>query len=156
MAIGVVVIGGLVFVVLSSTKGAHLQLQGKILKARTGGLSDADSVAVLDFRIQNTSDIPFVVRQVKVTLEKANGEKSEGNEISKIDMKQLFQFNRFLGDPYNDALSIRDRVPPHGQIDRMVAARFEVPQAQLESGKAIQLWIQDMDGAEFETVYKPK
>ena len=149
-------IGTLVFVVMSSTKGAHLQLQGKVLKARTGALSDEDSVAVLDFRIQNTSDIPFVVRQVKVTLEKAGGEKSEATLVSKIDMNQLFQFNRFLGQPYNDALSIRDRVPPHGQIDRMVAARFEVPQAQLEAGKAIQLWIQDMDGAEFETVYKPK
>ena len=156
MAIGVAVIGTLVFAVMSSTKGAHLQLQGKVLKARTGALSDEDSVAVLDFRIQNTSDIPFVVRQVKVTLEKADGEKSEATLVSKIDMKQLFQFNRFLGQPYNEALSIRDRVPPHGQIDRMVAARFEVPQAQLESGKAIQLWIQDMDGAEFETFYKPK
>jgi hypothetical protein len=152
----VAVIGGIIIVVLSGTKGAHLELQGQVLKARTGALSDADSVAVLDFRIRNTSDIPFVVRDVKVTLEKADGEKSEGNMVSKTDMKQLFQFNRFLGDPYNDALSIRDRVPPHGQIDRMVAARFEVPQAQLETSKAIHLWIQDMDGAEFETTYKLK
>lgn len=156
MAIGVAVIGGLVFAILSSTKGAHLQLEGQVLKGRTGALSDEDSVAVLDFRIRNTSDVPFVVRQVKVTLEKADNEKAEGNMISKTDMQRLFQFNRFLGDQYNDALSIRDRVPPHGQIDRMVAARFEVPHAQLETGKLIRLWIQDMDGAEFETVYKPK
>lgn len=149
-------IGGIIIAVLSGTKGSHLELQGKVLKTRTGGLSDSDSVAVLDFRIRNTSDIPFVVRQVKVTLEKADGEKADGNLVSKTDMQKLFQFNRFLGDPYNDALSIRDRVPPHGEIDRMVAARFELPQAELESSKTIDLWIQDMDGAEFETTSKLK
>src|SRR5205807_3313868 len=69
LGVGVVVIGGAIVVVLSGTKGSHLELQGQVLKARTGGLSDTDSVAVLDFRIKNTSDIPFVVRQVKVTLD---------------------------------------------------------------------------------------
>lgn len=144
----------MIFGVFSSTKGSHLQLQGQVLKARTGALADTDSVAVLDFRVQNTSDVPFVVRTMKLTLEKADGQKEDGSLISKTNLKQLFEYNRFLGSPYNDALTIRDKVPPHGQIDRMVAARFDVPQPQLESSKALHLWIQDMDGTEFETSYK--
>ena len=139
-----------------STKGSHLQLQGQVLKARTGALAEEDSIAVLDFRLQNPSDVRFVVRLVKVTLEKADGQKVDGALVSKTDMKQLFQFNRFLGSPYNQALSIRDEIPPHGQVDRMVAARFDVPQQQLEASKGIQLWVQDLDGAEFETTYKLK
>ena len=149
-------VAALVFGVFTSNKGSHLQLEGEVLKARTGALADTDSVAVLDFRVRNTSDVPFVVRTLKMTLEKADGQKEEGSVVSKTDLKQLFQYNRFLGSPYNDALTMRDRVPPHGQIDRMVAARFDVPQQRLESSKALHIWMQDMDGAEFEISYKIK
>ena len=149
-------VAGLVFGIFSSTKGSHLQLQGQVLKARTGALADTDSVAVLDFRLQNTSSLPFVVRTMKLTLEKANGQNEDGSLISKTDLKKLFEYNRFLGSPYNDALIMRDQVPPHGQIDRMTAARFDIPQQQLESAKALRLWIQDIDGTEFETSYKMK
>ena len=92
---------------------------------------------------------------MKITLEKADGTRVEGTLVSKVDMKQLFAYNRFLGERYNDALSIKDEVPPHGQIDRMAAAYFDVPQSELDGGRAIHLWIQDMDGAEFETTFKP-
>ena len=149
-------LAAVVFGVFSSNKGSHLQLEGEVLKARTGALADTDSVAVLDFRVRNTSDVPFVVRTLKLTLEKADGQKEEGNLVSKTDLKQLFQYNRFLGSPYNEALTMRDKVPPRGQIDRMVAARFDVPQQQLESSKGLTIWIQDMDGAQFETSYKLK
>lgn len=156
MGIGLVAMASLVFWIFSSTKGNHLQLEGKILKVRTGALTETDSIAVLDFRVRNPSDIPFVVRIVKVTLEKADGEKVEGNLVSKSNMSQLFEFNRFLGSPYNEALSLRDKVPPHEQVDRMAAAQFQVPQQDLESGKAIHLYMQDVDGPEFETSHPPK
>jgi hypothetical protein len=36
----------------------------------------------------------------------------------------------------------------------MVAASFPLSQADLEKAKTIDLWVQDMDGIEFDTVYK--
>ena len=156
MGIGLVVIGIVVFTVLSSTKGAHLELKGQVIKARTGALDDTHSIAILDFRVNNPSDIPFVVRQVWVTVEKSDGEKLRGDMVSKMDLSQVFQYNKFLGVQYNDALSIKDEVQPHGQIDRMVAASFPLSQANLENAKTIDLWVQDMDGIEFDTVYKMK
>ena len=113
-------------------------------------------MVVLDFRLRNPSDVLFRVREVKITLEKADGSRVDGTLVSKADLKQLFSYNRFLGERYNDALSIKDEIPPHGQIDRMAAAYFEAPQSDLDAGRAIHLWIQDMDGAEFETTYKPR
>jgi hypothetical protein len=148
---GILVVALAVFAILSSTKGSHLELEGKILKVRTGALSDMDSIAVLDFRVQNPSNLPFVVREVEVTLEKPDGSMIEGANVAKGDMKQLFQYNRFLGDQYNDALTIKDTVPAHGSVDRMVAARFDVNHHDLETAKAIHLSIQEMDGAQFET-----
>ena len=149
--VGVLVIGVAIFLVLSSTKGSHLVLNGKILKVRPGALGEDDSIAVLDLRLENPSDIAFVVRQVEVTLEKKDGSTAEGLVVSKGDLKQLFRYNRFLGDQYNDSLTIKDQIAPHTTVDRMVAARFEVKNQELESAKAIHLSIQDMDGPLFET-----
>jgi len=149
--IGVVVIAIAVVLILSSTKGSHLVLNGKVLKVRTGALSEDDSIAVMDLRMENPSNLAFVVRQVEVTLEKKDGTMADGLVVSKGDLKQLFQYNRFLGDQYNDSLTIKDQIAPHATVDRMLAARFEVKKDDLEAAKAIHVSIQDMDGPLFET-----
>ena len=149
--VGVVVIAIAVALILSSTKGSHLVLNGKVLKVRTGALSEDDSIAVMDLRMENPSNLAFVVRQVEVTLEKKDGSMADGFVIAKGDLKQLFQYNRFLGDQYNDSLTIKDQIAPHATVDRMLAARFEVKKDDLEAAKAIHVSIQDMDGPLFET-----
>lgn len=149
--IGLVALAIAVVVILAGNKGAHLQLEGKILKVRTGALGDGNSIAVMDFRVNNPSDVPFVVREVDISLEKANGEMTEGVTISKADLKQLFQYNRFLGDQYNDGLGLQDTIAPHSTVDRMVAAHFEVGQDDLEKAKAVHVSIQDVDGPLWET-----
>lgn len=149
--IGLVAIAIAVVVILSANKGSHLELQGKILKVRTGALGDGNSIAVMDFRVTNPSNLPFVVRNVEINLEKSNGEMLEGVTISKTDLKQMFQYNRFLGDQFNDGLSLQDTVAPHGTLDRMVAAHFEVGEQDLEKAKAVHLSIQDVDGPLWET-----
>ena len=72
-----------VVAILQHTKGAHLVLQGKILKIRTGALSDSDSIAVLDFRVENPSDVPFLVREVDVLWRQPNGTWWMANGIAK-------------------------------------------------------------------------
>ncbi len=149
--IGVVAIAIAVVVILSANKGSHLQLQGEILKVRTGALGEGNSIAVLDFRATNPSDLPFTVRDVVITLEQPNGETVDGITVSKADLKQLFQYNRFLGDQYNQGLGLQDTIAPHATVDRMVAAHFEVSDADLEKAKAIHLSIQDVNGPLWET-----
>ena len=154
--VGIVIIAIAVFAVLYTHKGNHLVLNGKVLKIRTGALSDQDSIAVLDMRLENPSDVPFVVRQVLVILNKQDGSTADASLIAKMDLHQVFQFNRFLGDQYNDSLSIKDTIPPHGTVDRMVAARFDVPVKELEASKSILLSIQDMGGPLFEITQSVK
>jgi hypothetical protein len=149
--IGVVAVAFAVGLIVTGNKGAHLQLQGKILKVRTGALGEGNSIAVMDFRVENPSDKPFVVRVVDIALEQRNGEMLDGVTVSKADLKQLFQYNRFLGDQYNDGLGLQDTIAPHTMVDRMVAARFEVSNDDLEKAKAVHLSIQDVDGPLWET-----
>jgi hypothetical protein len=148
--VGILLVAGAVFSILYSNKGSHLVLKEKILKIRTGALSDQDSILVLDLRLENTSDVPFVVRQVEVSIDKADGSTAQASIISKMDVHQVFQFNRFLGDQFNDTLSMKDKVAPHATVDRMVAARFDVPIKDLDGAKLMHLSIQDLDGPYFE------
>jgi hypothetical protein len=154
--VGVVIIATAVFAILYSHKGNHLELTGKVLKIRTGALTEQDCIAVLDVRLQNPSDVPFEVRQVQVILTKQDGSKADAALIAKVDLHQVFQFNRFLGDQYNDSLSLKDVIPPHGTVDRMVAARFDVPNKDLEASKSILLSIQDLGGTLIEITQSVK
>ena len=149
--VGVVAVAIAVGLIVTGNQGAHLQLQGKILKVRTGTLGEGNSIAVMDFRVENPSDKPFVVRVVDIALEQKNGEMLDGITVSKADLKQLFQYNRYLGDQYNDGLGLQDTIAPHSMVDRMVAARFEVSNDDLEKAKAVHLSIQDVDGPLWET-----
>ena len=151
VGVGVVVVAIALGVILYGTKGSHLEMKVEIVKIRTGVIDEHNVAAVLDIRLENLSDVPFVVREVTVTAEQPNGEKVEGNIISKSDFKQLLEYNKFLGKQFNEGLAVKDKIPPHQKVDRMIAVRFEIPQADLEKAKQIRLWIQDMDGAEFET-----
>ena len=151
VGIAVVAIVIAVVFIVTANKGAHLQLEGKILKVRTGALGEGNSIAVMDFRVQTPSDLPFVVRNVEISLEKPNGEMVDGVTVSKADLKQLFQYNRFLGDQYNDGLGLKDTIAPHSTVDRMVAAHFEVSDQDLDKAKAVHVSIQDVDGPLWET-----
>jgi hypothetical protein len=71
----------------------------------------------------------------------------EGASISKPDVDNVFKYEKLLGPKYNDVLSIRDRVAPHQTVDRMVGARFELPESQIDVRKGLRLRIEEVDGA---------
>ncbi len=41
---------------------------------------------------------------------------------------------------------MRDKLPPHTSWDRMVAARFEVPESKLQARKRFLVRIEEVDG----------
>ena len=71
--IGIAVIAVAVAGILFMQRGAHMTLPGKVLKVRTAPLDDNSSVAVLDFRIANPSDVQFMVQTVTVEMEDNQG-----------------------------------------------------------------------------------
>lgn len=154
LSIGVVVIGTIIFFTFATTKQNHLELVGKILKVRSGAIDENSSAAVLDFRVQDPSDVPFVIREVTVTLENPDGTTADAMIVAKSDVQQLLTYNKFLGVQYNDGLSIHEKIAPHSTIDRMIAVRFEVSKAVLDRAKGIRLHFQDVDGTEWETEYR--
>jgi hypothetical protein len=145
-AIGIAVIAVAVGGIFYMQRGAHLTLPGKVLKVRTAPLDDNSSAAVVDFRVTNPSDYNFMTKSVTLVLEEPNGNQIEGQTASEMDAERLISGIPLLGQKYNDSLKERDKVPAHDTVDRMVAARFEVPESKLTGRKRFIVRIQEVDG----------
>jgi hypothetical protein len=145
---GLIAAACLVAGVLYVQRGAHMDLQGKVLKVRTLATDETSSIAAIDFRFLNTANYPFVVREVAVTIVDKNGATVESSPVSEVDARRLFEYYPALGQKYNDSLVLRDKIPGGAKMDRMIVARFEVPEATLTSRKNLTVRIVDVDGPE--------
>ena len=144
--IGIALVAITVALIVYMKRGARVGLTGQIQKVRTVALDDNSSVAVLDFRMSNPSDVLFVVRTVTVLLEDRSGNRTEGDTISEVDAKRMFEQLPLLGQKYSDTLVMRDQVKTRTSQDRMVSARFSLPESALESRKRFLIRIEEVDG----------
>lgn len=154
LAIGLAIVAAGIGILFLSTKSAHLDLDGKILKVRVLALSPEASLVIVDFRVTNPSGVPFVVRTADLRLDHYSGEPVEGRTISKPDTENVFKYEKLLGPKYNDVLSIEDKIAPHQTMDRMVGARFELPESGIDARKDIRLHIEDLDGTAVDLIEK--
>jgi len=143
---GLAIVAAGLGILLMGTKGNHLELTGAILHTRTLALNPSASLVMVDFRIKNPSDVPFVVKSVTIQIDPAKGDTLDGKGISKPDVENVFKYEKLLGPKFNEVLSIRDRIAPHQSMDRMAGARFELADSAIDARKAIHVRIEDMDG----------
>ena len=148
--IGLVVIALAIGGIFFMQRGDRMELPGKILKVRTAPLDEDSSIAVIDFRITNPSNILFEVRTVTVELEDNQGRSYLGQSVSEMDAKRLFEGLPVLGQKFNTTLLMRERLGSHGSADRMIAARFQAPMALLDGRKRFIVRIEEVDGKSFE------
>jgi hypothetical protein len=146
LGIAVIVVAAVIAGVFYIQRGAHVELQGRILKVRTAPLDDNHSVAVVDFRFTNVADYPFAVRDVTVALQDSAGNRIEGTNVAETDAQRLFENIPLLGQKYNASLIVRDKIPAHASEDRMIAASFAIPESQLEKRRQLSIRIEDVDG----------
>lgn len=145
--VGLAIVGAAVAWVFYAQRGAHLVLQGSVSKVRTVATDENSSVAIVDFRFVNVADYRWVIRKVDVSVTDAQGYTVPGSTVSEVDAARLFEYFPLLGPKYNDSLIARARLEPHQTIDRMIAAKFDIPEAQLQARKSLRIRIEDVDGA---------
>jgi hypothetical protein len=146
IGIGLVVVAVAIAGVFYIQRGAHVELTGSIQKVRTLALDENSSAMILDFRVLNPSDYPFVVRSAEVYVTDPAGQTLQGAPISEVDARRLFDYFPLLGQKYNDTMVDRTTIAAHQQMDRMLAVRFDVPEALLKSRKGLRLRIEELDG----------
>ena len=148
--IGLAIIALVVAGIFLMQRGDRIELPGKILKVRTAPLDEDSSIAVIDFRITNPSNILFEVRTVTVEMDDNQGKSYLGQPVSEMDAKRLFEGLPVLGQKFNPTLIMRERLGSHGSADRMIAARFQAPMALLDGRKRFVVRIEEVDGKSFE------
>jgi len=153
--VGLALVGAAVAWVYYAQRGAHLVLQGSVSKVRTVATDENGSVAIVDFRFVNVADYRWVIRKVDVSVTDARGRTVPGSTVSEVDAARLFEYFPLLGQKYNDSLIARARLEPHQTIDRMIAARFDIPEAELQTRKNLRIRIEDVDGAVSEITEGP-
>jgi hypothetical protein len=146
VGIGLVVVVLAVAGILYMQRGAHMELVTSIQKMRTLPLDENSAALLVDFRLHNPSDYPFIVRRVEASLVDPAGKTLEGMVISEVDTKQLFQYFPALGQKYNDSLLPGTRINARKTLDCMLAVRFELPEKLLEQRKAFHIRVEDMAG----------
>lgn len=144
--IGILCVAIAVAMIFHMQRGAHIEVTAKIVKVRTAPLDDNAAVLVADFRVSNPADYSFLVNKVTLVLVDAHGKQIEGDTISELDAKRIFDAIPLLGPKYNPSLILREQIPAHATLDRMTSARFEVPDAVLQSRKNLILRIEEADG----------
>lgn len=146
LAIALAIGGGALWV----NRGSHLTVEGGIQKVRVQGLDDAAAV-IVDFRMANSSNVPLVVREVSLILTDDQGRQLEGQVVADTDAKRMMEFYATsIGAKYNETLKIRERIGSGQSVDRMIAARFEIPEAKVKARKGLRIRVEDVDGAVLE------
>jgi hypothetical protein len=79
-----------------------------------------------------------------VTL--ADGRKEIGQFVPEVDAKSLFPALPALGDKLAVSIATGEKIAKKQTVDRMAAASFNLPEADLESRKGILLRLRDVDG----------
>src|SRR5437773_6238417 len=134
-AIGIAAVAIGITGVLFMQRGARVGLAGQFLKVRTAALDENSSIAVIDFRFVNPSDVTFVVRTVSLFMEENDGKRDEGHVAAEMDALRLFEGLPLLGQKFNQTLMTKEVIAPRSTADRMVAARFEAPESRIQGRK---------------------
>jgi hypothetical protein len=141
----VAVIAVLLWYGFATTRGNHLEPVGKIGKIRVQKVTDDVCFVVIDFHVKNDSDRDMIVHNVSVTIDRPEGS-IDGLGVSAKDLEDAFKSYPTLGEKFNPVMKERDTVPAHQELDRMVAARFDIPAEKVEERKQLTLRVEDVTG----------
>ncbi len=136
------------------TKGNHLELKGEVLKVRTVPSDESNSIAVLDFRVTNSSDVPFVIKTAEAIVIKSDGSSLETQPIARSDMDRLFQYQKLLGPKYNQTVITHDQIEGRQTIDRMIGVAIPLKDSDLAARKEMRLRLENWEGLQFELAEK--
>jgi len=154
--IGLVIVLVIVAIIFTANLGSQIRLNGTMQQVRIQAMDAKSCVVIIDFRIHNPADYPFIIRDADIFLEDADGAVLSGMAVAANQAKRMFDYyskvNPDLGVQYNEVLIREDEVGAGATFDRMLCARFEIPAAAAEDRSGLRIRLLDVDGAVTEIV----
>lgn len=127
-------------------RGSQVRLEVDEVKARTVATDDNASILILELRITNPAQVPFVVREIRVrAVAKGRGE-VEGKLVAEPDLDRLLEYYKHIGPRFNPTLKARERIAGGARLDRTVAAGIGLAEAALTAREGVVIEIEDVDG----------
>src|SRR3954452_9916056 len=114
--LGLAVVALVLGLTLWSNQGSRLILDGSIQKVRLQTIDDANTVAVVEFRLNNPADYPYFVKTAELIVEDAKGTRTAGTLFRKSDLKSFFDFYKAsLGQQFNESIYVGQQLASHKQ-----------------------------------------
>lgn len=126
------------------------RLDGAILNVRHVATDTKANVVILDVRISNPGRALFMVRDVVVVIEDAQGVLLEADAAAEPDIDRLLGYFKMLGPRYNPTLKSRERIAPGETRDFTIAGAFAVTEQELAQRRSLSVRVVDVDGAAVE------
>jgi hypothetical protein len=145
IAAALVGIGITLFLVLENNKGSRMILEGKILAVNVIKFDEKSSGILVNFRITNPADFPYVTEEGRLEVELADKSKPEIQPVAASSVDQMLAYSPST-PRLNEALLPRTKLKPKQTVDRMLAFRTDTPADALEGRKALRLTIEEADG----------
>ena len=128
------------------TKGNHLAPTGWISNVRVQGLTDDETLMVIDFGLINDADVQMTVSKIDPWITTRDGQELHGSLFAGADMEKTFAFYPALGPMIHKPLPPRATIDGHKTVNQMVGVEFDVPARVLETRKGVTLRIEDVTG----------
>lgn len=150
--IALAIVSAVVGSILFSTRHNKVEVTADILKVRSHQFDPNSTIVVVDFRVNNPSTQQFLVRDVEIFLDTADGKSLPGDIFSDVDAQRMLEYYKVLGPKHNKTLIRRERLDSGQSVDRMIAARIDANDEAVHDRKAIRLIIHDVDGPKSEVI----
>ena len=144
--VGLVVVALVAGIVYWSNRGSQVRLGGQIVRVRTLATSDSSSVLIAEVRIENPARVPFIVREVRLSMTNAKGLPVAADPIAQGDLDRLLGYFPAEGPRYNETLKVKSKIGGGSRADWTVPASFRLPQSELDARRSFSVDIEDVDG----------
>ena len=144
--VGIAAVAALIGAGLFLSRGERVILQGHVQKVRVQAIDEKTTAVILDFRATNPANYASMIGEVRVEIDTNDSKTLIGSAVADIDAERFIAANPLLGPKYNRSLVTHERIPPRQTVDRMIAARFDATEAEINARKKIRIRITDVDG----------
>ena len=151
MGIGALVVLAVAAGIVWLQWGEHVELDGRITAVRFHGVTEADTVAMVDCELKNPADVPFEVDEVEAVLQPPSGEPVTGAPVAVMDVPRLVEAYpalRGTGPAELGTLKARDVIGPRQGSKRTLMFQFAaLKAADFEARKSLTVKIRERLGA---------
>ena len=148
--VAAIVVAAAIGTVLVGTRKNRVELTGQVLKVRTHQSDAEHTIALIDMRVTNPSTQQFLVNEVEVFVEEADGKSTPTDIFAETDIRRLLGYYKTLGEKYSPGLLRKDKINSGETTDRSFAVSAPMTDERLAQRKAFRIVVHDADGAKTE------